>query len=135
MSDSGTLLLDTHVALWWLLAAPELPTATQRAISAAQSVHVSAVTTWEVAIKRAIGKLTLVLPDAVSFPEACRGHGFTLTDVTHADAEAVAALPPARRDPFDRLLAATVRRRGWTLVTRDPAFVALGVATLWHEGT
>lgn len=130
MSPPGTLLLDTHVALWWLLDAPELAEGTRVAVGAAPEVHVSAATTWEVAIKRAIGKLTLVLPDRMSFSAACRAHGFALTDVTHADAEAVAELPPHRRDPFDRLLAATARRRGWTLVTRDAGFADLGVAIL-----
>lgn len=37
----------------------------------------------------------------------------------------------ARRDPFDRLIAATARRRNWTLVTRDPGFAELAVSTLW----
>lgn len=133
-SASGTLLLDTHAALWWLEASPQLPSVTRQAIVAAPAVCVSAATTWEVAIKRAIGKLSAAMPDGMSFPEACRGHGFELTDVTHADAEAVAALPPGRTDPFDRLLAATARRRGWTLVTRDPAFAGLGVSTLWLTG-
>ncbi len=125
------LLLDTHAALWWLLASAEMPDATRQAIIAAGAVHVSAATTWEVAIKRAIGKLELTLPDGMTFSGACRAHGFSLADVSHADAEAVAELPRARRDPFDRLIAATARRRNWTLVTRDPGFAELAVSTLW----
>ncbi len=125
------LLLDTHAALWWLLDSAEMPDATRQAVSAAGAVHVSAATTWEVAIKRAIGKLELTLPDGMTFSGACRAHGFSLTDVSHADAEAVADLPPARRDPFDRLIAATARRRNWTLVTRDPGFAELAVPMLW----
>lgn len=128
---SGALLLDTHAALWWLLASDEMPDPTRRAVAGASAVHVSAATTWEVGIKRAIGKLELELPDGVTFSAACRAHGFQLTDVSHEDAEAVADLPAVRRDPFDRLLAATARRRGWTLVTRDPGFAELAVPTLW----
>lgn len=128
---SKVLLLDTHAALWWLLGSADLPIPTRRAISAATAVHVSAASTWEVAIKLAVGKLDLVLPDGMTFSGACRAHGFSLTDVSHEDAEAVADLPPARRDPFDRLIAATARRRNWTLVTRDPGFAALAVPTLW----
>ncbi len=94
----------------------------------------SAASTWEVTIKQAHGKLDVVVPAGTSFSMACRGHGFTRVDVSHADAEAGGDLPPARRDPFDRLLAATSRRRGWTLVTRDPSFAALAVSTLWLEG-
>lgn len=133
MSSVGQLLLDTHVALWWIETSPKLPLATRRAVAAASGVHVSAASTWEVSIKVAIGKLRVETEDGVTFAGACRRYGFDLADVTHADAEAVAALPPVRRDPFDRLLAATARRRGWTLVTRDAAFVELGVATLWLD--
>lgn len=133
MSDVGSLLLDTHVVVWWLLGDPKLPPRVRSAIDAAPAAHVSAATTWEVSIKLALGKLELNLARDTSFPAACREHGFDLVDVTHADAEAVAALPPARSDPFDRLLAATARRRGWTLVTRDPAFARLQAATLWRE--
>ena len=57
------LLLDTHAALWWLLDCAEMPDATRQAIGAASAVHVSAATTWEVAIQRALGKLELTLPD------------------------------------------------------------------------
>lgn len=135
MSAPGTLLLDTHTALWWLLDSPELPDSTRSAVLAAPAVHISAASTWEVAIKRAIGKLAIVFPERMTFSGACHAHGFTLTEVTHADAEAVATLPPVRRDPFDRLIAATARRRGWTLVTRDPHFADLAVATLWGTGT
>lgn len=67
----------------------------------------------------------------MTFSGACRAHGFSLADISHADAEAVADLPQARRDPFDRLIAATARRRNWTLVTRDPGFAELAVSTLW----
>lgn len=128
---TSTLLLDTHAALWWLLASPELPAATREAVTAAQAVHVSAASTWEVAIKRAIGKLELTLPEGTTFSAACRAHGFLLTDVSHEDAEAVAGLPPVRRDPFDRLIAATARRRNWTIVSRDPGFAELAVPTMW----
>lgn len=127
------LLLDTHVVLWWLDQSPRLPVAVRDLVERAANVHVSAVSTWEVAIKQALGKLDVDLPAETSFLAACAGYGFTLSDVTHADAEAVADLPPARRDPFDRLLAATARRRGWTLVTRDPGFRTLDVVTLWED--
>jgi PIN domain nuclease of toxin-antitoxin system len=39
-------------------------------------------------------------------------------------------LSPSRTDQFDRLIAATARRRGWIVVSADPAFDELGVAVL-----
>lgn len=52
------LLLDTHVVLWWLADDPRLTDRGREVIGRARAVHVSAASTWEVAIKLAIGKLT-----------------------------------------------------------------------------
>lgn len=72
MSD---LLLDTHVVLWWLAGDPRLGAATRDEVMQAASVHVSAATTWEVAIKSAIGRLDLDLDDDATFPGSARHRG------------------------------------------------------------
>lgn len=126
----SALLLDTHVVLWWLGDHPRLSDEVREAVGGAEAVHVSAATTWEVAIKTAIGKLRLTLPEGSTFPEVCAAQGFDLAPVTHDDTWAVHTLPASRSDPFDRLLAASARRRGWTLVTADDAFDDLGVELL-----
>lgn len=122
-----TLLLDTHVVLWWLGDDERLTPRGREAVTAADVVCVSAATTWEVVIKAAIGKLEIDLADHASFPAACLAQGFALVPVEHQDAWHVGGLPPARTDPFDRLIAATARRRGWAVVTADSAFDGLGV--------
>lgn len=124
------LLLDTHVVLWWLADDARLGAHARDALGRAAAVHVSVATTWEVAIKAAIGKLDLGLRDDETFPGVCRAQGFVLTHVDHLDAWAVRDLPPSRTDPFDRLIAATARRRGWTVVSADPVFGGLGVPVL-----
>lgn len=122
-----TLLLDTHVVLWWLSDDERLTPQGREAVSAADVVCVSAATTWEVTIKAAIGKLEMDLAEHPTFPAACLAQGFVLVPVEHQDAWSVGGLPPARTDPFDRLIAATARRRGWTVVTADRAFDQLEV--------
>lgn len=124
-----TLLLDTHIALWWLADDPRLRAEVRQAVQESDGAHISAASTWEVAIKTAIGKLDLDL-QGQSFAQTCSDQGFLLAAVTHDDAWGIGALPQARTDPFDRLIAATARRRGWTVVTADPAFEAFGVAVL-----
>ena len=53
------LLLDTHIVLWWLDDQNLLADEAVDAISDPENdVLVSAVVAWEVAIKRALGKLT-----------------------------------------------------------------------------
>lgn len=124
------LLLDTHVVLWWLADDPRLTDGLRLAVQQADGVHISAASTWEVAIKVEIGKLDVDFREGESFVQVCAAQGFVLTAVTHEDAWSIGALPAARTDPFDRLIAATARRRGWTVVTADPAFEAFGVALL-----
>jgi PIN domain nuclease of toxin-antitoxin system len=52
------VLLDTHILLWWLAADPALPRRAAEVISDADTtVVVSAATAWEIAIKKAVGRL------------------------------------------------------------------------------
>ena len=77
MSD---LLLDTHVLLWLLDDSPRLGSQARNRITGSAAVYVSAASTWELAIKAAVGKITL--PD----------------DLEEAiDRSAVRALPVTRR--------------------------------------
>lgn len=113
--------------VWWLDDDPRLDRTARERIAGAPAAHISAASTWEVAIKQALGRLEVALPEGESFPSFCRAQGFSLVGVDHADAWAVADLPRSRTDPFDRLIAATARRRGWTVVTADPVFDDLDV--------
>ena len=52
------LLLDTHTLIWALADDPELSVAAREAIvDGANFVFVSAVSVWEISIKKALGKL------------------------------------------------------------------------------
>ena len=62
------LLLDTHVVLWWQRDDRRLNKAARSAIATADVVWVSAVSGWEVAIKLALGRLTLSEPFDVLLP-------------------------------------------------------------------
>ena len=54
------LLVDTHVLIWAVLEDAALPGRFRAALSDPEAeVHVSAVSVWEVAIKRALGKLVV----------------------------------------------------------------------------
>ena len=53
------LLLDTHVILWWLLDDDALSVDTKELIDTETDVFISAASVWEIAIKQAMGKLSL----------------------------------------------------------------------------
>jgi len=110
------LLLDIHAFLWWNARDARLPESHRAAIGSAENVvFVSAVTVWEIAIKRASGKLIFNLP----IGKAIEGHGFVELPISVAHAEWAGVLPPLHRDPFDRLLVAQAHMEGLTLVTVD----------------
>ena len=110
-----SLLLDTHVVLWWLADDPALADEIKDRLDNEPDVCVSAATIWEVAIKQAIGKL----PEPAGLPELIRDSGFTLLPVGARHATAVGRLPMIHRDPFDRMLVAQAQCENLTLVTRD----------------
>lgn len=113
------LLLDAHVLLWWLADDPTLPTTARTAIAdPANDVLVSAASIWEIAIKRALGKLDA--PTGVT--EAVDRAGFGVLPITGDDAEQAGALPAHHRDPFDRMLVAQADRVGALIVSRDDVF-------------
>jgi PIN domain nuclease of toxin-antitoxin system len=123
------LLLDTH-ALLWALAAPERLSrvAADALRDPASDVFVSAASTWEIAIKSALGKLT---GDVAIIASVAQQMGFAELPVTVGHTLRVRTLDPHHRDPFDRMLVAQALAEGLTIVTRDPAFGAYDAPTLW----
>lgn len=110
-----SLLLDTHVVLWWLNDDPELPDEIKNRLDHEPDVHISAATIWEVAIKQALGKIT----GPADLPERIRDSGFRELPIGFAHAMMAGRLPRIHRDPFDRMLVAQAHCEGLTLVTRD----------------
>lgn len=112
------LLLDTHILLWALADDPALKPDWRRTLDEAESLHVSAATVWEIAIKRALGKLHL---DGDPAREA-RNAGCVPLSITWEHGEAAGGLPPHHGDPFDRLLIAQGRLEGLAILTADTMF-------------
>jgi PIN domain nuclease of toxin-antitoxin system len=125
------LLLDTHALLWWLAGDERLSAHSREAIERAHTVHVSAVSTWEIAIKTQLGKLPggeLILAE---LPGVLERQGFVTLPIVARDGHFAGLLPAHHRDPFDRMLAAQSLRLGLPLVSNDPAFVPYGVTLVW----
>lgn len=113
------ILVDAHILLWWLANDPRLPDQATAAISDADTeVVVSAATAWEIAVKKAAGRLEA--PDDLS--EALVANEFGTLAITSDHAVTAADLPPHHSDPFDRVLIAQARAEGLTLVSADSRF-------------
>jgi PIN domain nuclease of toxin-antitoxin system len=110
-----SLLLDTHVVLWWLTDDPALPENVKTRLDDEPDVYVSAASIWEVAIKLSLGKLAR----PADLPERIIESGFRPLSITSEHAMVAGRLPLIHRDPFDRLLVAQAQCEKMTLATHD----------------
>ena len=124
-------LLDTQVWLWLQTRPEQVPeeARSQLADGTAQLL-LSAVSSWEIAIKHALGKLPLPETPRTYVPSRMQHDGVDALPVTHIHALHVAMLPRHHRDPFDRMLVAQAQLENLTLVTADPQIGRYDVALL-----
>ena len=121
------LLLDTHTFVWWVSDVARLTVAARAAIADPRNdVFVSAVTGWEIAVKKAKGRMKA--PDNLAAMVDAKG--FAHLPLTYHQAEQAANLPMHHRDPFDRFLVAQAQAEGLILVTRDGHIPLYGVRTI-----
>ena len=123
------LLLDTHVWLWLVFAEPYIKAPALQALelaAASNLLWVSPISMWEIALKHSRSKLDLDRPVRDWLIHAATLPGLNLAPITPSIAAECAELPPAfLGDPADRILAATARSEGLTLVTHDKALIHL----------
>ena len=120
------LLLDTHVLLWALASPERLGDETRRALeSPANTVFASAVSAWEIEIKRNLGKLRA----PTDLEAEARVVRVTELPLRFAHVRALARLPNLHRDPFDRMLVAQAVADDLTLVTHDRRLLDYPVKT------
>lgn len=114
----------------WALSAPgRLPRKVRADLESPEnSVFASAASTWEIAIKRALGKIEI---DVTEIASACATTGFEELPVRMTHTARVTDLPAHHRDPFDRLLIAQALEEGLELVSRDPLLRAYAVPIRW----
>jgi len=113
-------LLDTSVFLWSLGAREKLNSKAAALLSSSASqIYFSAASSWEIAIKHALGKIKLPTAPIEFIPQATREMGFANLDITTAHALAAGDLPPHHRDPFDRMLISQARAEEMALLTAD----------------
>jgi PIN domain nuclease of toxin-antitoxin system len=123
LGDVEVIVLDTHTLLWWVNDPTTLSRPAQKVIDAAvksQSVHVSCISSWEIAMLVERGRLRLAL-DVRDWICRCELLPFlTFVSVSNAIAIESVRLPDfPHADPADRIIAATALSLGAVLVTKD----------------
>jgi PIN domain nuclease of toxin-antitoxin system len=125
------LLLDTHVFLWYITAAPKLPESFREATQhATNAVFLSSISVWKAVIKHSLGKLSLPALPATYLPQQRTAHGIAALPVDEGAMAYLAELPSIHRDPFDRLLIAQLIQHDLTLMTIEHVFSAYPVQIL-----
>jgi len=90
-------------------------------------LFLSAASSWEIAIKHALGKLALPCSPEEYVPDRMNSSGVQALPVEHFHALHVAVLPAHHRDPFDRLLIAQAQVEQLKLLTADSKLGAYDV--------
>ena len=126
-----TILLDTQVFLW-LQSDPERSASALPLLADENTtLLLSAASSWEIAVKWGLGKLTLPEAPETYVPDRMQRNAIGALPVMHSHALAVAKLPNHHRDPFDRLLIAQALSERIPLATADQSMRAYAAELLW----
>ena len=125
------VLLDTHVLLYWLDGGTRLTRAQRKAVGSAsegEPLWVSDISLWEIATLVSLRRIRLRLPlrdwlEAAVAPPLVRR-----VSISPTVASEVAGLPESfHRDPADRIIVASARATGATLLTQDRRIIDAGI--------
>lgn len=128
------VVLDTHAWIWWADQPSKLSDAAAQAIETAETLLISAISCWEVAMLEVKGRISFDRPASTWVRQALALPGVRAVPLDPPTAVAAAGLhsagfPP---DPADRIVYATARSLGAPLITRDVGIRAFDPrGTLW----
>ena len=130
------ILLDTHVLVWLVAEpsqlSPKAASAIRRA-RAREGIAIAAISLWELALLFSRGRLRAPGTIEASVRWVVEGAGTSIKPITLEVAALATQFPEDfPRDPADRLIAATARSEGMTLITHDERIrQSLLLKTLW----
>jgi PIN domain nuclease of toxin-antitoxin system len=118
--------------LWWLSDDPALTRADRKTIAETKNtLIVSAVSAWEIAIKVRLGKLPTASDLAADFSGVMEREGFQLLAISADHAIRARLLPGPHKDPFDRMLIAQAQAENMPVISNEVSFESYGVRRLW----
>lgn len=130
-----TVLLDTHVWLWWLLGSEQLPSherAELDRLAARGALRLAAVSLWEAQMLYAKRRLSLDRSFDIWIRDAAAAN---IVQILPLDVDVVIALDglPAsfHGDPADRLIVSTARAHKIPLATHDGPIRKSRAVTFW----
>ena len=126
------LLLDTATFLWLIIDSPQLSSRARELFSSpGNEVYLSAVSTWEIAIKHSLGRLPLPESPQRFIPFQREKHGIQSLSLDEESTLQLLRLPPLHNDPFDRMLVCQAIVEGLTILTPDSLLSQYPVRVIW----
>ena len=126
------LLLDTHTFLWWITDDPQISAKALELMGDSRNdLYWSAASTWEVAIKYALGRLPLPDAPAIFLSAELGKNRIESLPIIDTHAFQVGQLPRHHRDPFDRMLVAQAQVETLGIVSNGTKISLYNVNVYW----
>ena len=120
---NNPIVLDTHVLLWSLLQPEELPEDIRQRITVAQENNqllVCSISLWEIAMLKSKRRINIYEPIRDFLESITNIDGLSVKDISaEIAAESVQLMDDFHGDPADRIIVATAKCYGSTLLSRD----------------
>ena len=113
-----SILLDTHIYIWWLDDSKKLSKGARDLIQNTDIIYVSAISLVEMAVKIRLGKIEANMDHLTREISAS---GFKELPLMSTHAKILSTLPCHHRDPFDRMLIAQALSEPLHFLTADKA--------------
>lgn len=130
-----SVVLDTHIWVWWLTPGSPLSRAERDALDAKaerRELFLPAISLWEVQVLHAKRRFELPLSFAEWLARAADDRVISVLPLSIEVIFALDALPPSfHGDPADRLIVATARAHAMPLATRDSAIRRSRAVKIW----
>lgn len=131
---NNPIILDTHVLLWSVLRPEEISEDTREQITQAQErdqLFICSISLWEIAMLKFKKRINIYEPTKEFLESITNINGLSVKDISaEIAAESVQLIDEFHGDPADRIIVATTKVFGATLITRDHKI--LGWAKLGH---
>ena len=132
-------LVDTHVLLWAIMESYKLPKKILEILEdETNSIFVSPISYWEIAIKHQNKKLNLGKLNILHIPHIAEQLDFSILNPEPYDFLSIAQIPQKENhhDPFDRMLIQQAIRNDLILISKDekfPQYEENGLQLLWEQ--
>ncbi|MGP3699509.1 type II toxin-antitoxin system VapC family toxin [Rhodobacter sp. NSM] len=126
-----SVLIDTHVLAWSLIAPALLPSEARGLLLSGAMVYAPPCSLHEITLKIRNGKWDAMAPYADRLDSLCMSQGFHIAPFTAKMAMRSGSMAWAHRDPFDRMIAATAIEMACPLISTDAVFDDLAGLPEW----